>query len=146
MSLLRYRPMSSLLDLHNEIENMFNRGALSDTEDASNAGWTPRVDIKEDDKQYEILADIPGVEPEKVEVTFENGVLTLKGKKETESKEENEGYTRIERSCGSFYRRFTLPDTANSDKITATHKHGVLNIVIPKHSQPQSKRIDVKSH
>jgi HSP20 family protein len=92
-----------------------------------------------------IIADIPGVKPEDIEVSMEAGVLTVKGKKESETKTEKEGYKRVERTSGSFYRRFSLPDSADGDAINAKCKHGVLEIIIPKREAVKPKRINVSS-
>lgn len=99
----------------------------------------------QDFSAFVIHADIPGVKPENIEVSMEAGVLTVKGEKETESKTEKEGYKRIERTSGSFYRRFSLPDSADGDAINAKCKHGVLEIVIPKREAIKPKRINVVS-
>ena len=71
-------------------------------------------------------------------------MLTIKGERESEKKEEREGYKRIERQRGTFYRRFSLPDTANADKIGAKSKNGVLEIIIPKQEKAQPRKIEVK--
>ena len=71
-------------------------------------------------------------------------MLTIKGERESESKEERKGYKRVERQRGSFYRRFSLPDTANADAISAKSKNGVLEIVIPKQEKAQPRKIQVK--
>jgi len=109
------------------------------------AEWAPAVDIKEEVDKFVIHADIPGVKPEDIEVSMEAGVLTVKGQKESEAKTEKEGYKRVERSYGSFYRRFSLPDSADGDAINAKSKYGVLEIIIPKREAVKPKRIDVKS-
>jgi HSP20 family protein len=117
-----------------------------DTEDNGNiatANWAPAVDIKEDDKAFILLADIPGVDPEEIEVTMDKGVLTIKGERKSEKKTEEENYKRVERQYGVFYRRFTLPDSANADAIEAHSEHGVLKITIPKQEVAQSRRITV---
>jgi len=95
--------------------------------------------------KFVIHADIPGVKPEDIEISMEAGVLTVKGQKESEAKTEKEGYKRVERSYGSFYRRFSLPDSADGDAINAKSKYGVLEIIIPKREAVKPKRIDVKS-
>jgi HSP20 family protein len=86
-----------------------------------------------------IHADIPGVKPEDIDISMHDGVLDEK----TEAKTENAGYKRVERTYGSFYRRFSLPDTANADAISAASKHGVLEVVIPKREAVQPKKINV---
>ena len=93
-----------------------------------------------------IVADIPGVDPQDIEVHMENGILTIKGEREAQKKAEREGYKRIERSYGSFYRRFSLPDTANADRINARSKNGVLEVSIPKHDKVQPRKIAVQEH
>ena len=101
------------------------------------------MDIKEAADKFIIYADIPGVKPEDIDVSMEAGVLTVRGKKESEVKTEKEGYKRVERSTGSFYRRFSLPDSANDEAINAKCKLGVLEIVIPKKEAVKPKRINV---
>jgi len=93
-----------------------------------------------------LRADLPGVEPKDIEVTMEDGVLTLRGKRELEEREEREGYRRVERVSGQFFRRFTLPDTANTDAISAKSKQGVLEVIIPKQPKVQPRRISVEIH
>ena len=105
--------------------------------------WTPAVDIKETESEFLIRADIPGVNPDDIDVHMENGMLTIKGERKSETKDEREGYKRIERHRGTFYRRFSLPDTANADKISAKSNHGVLEITIPKQEKAQARKIQV---
>ena len=93
--------------------------------------------------EFVIHADIPGVKPEEIDISMEDGVLTIRGEKKSEAKTEKEGYKRVERTYGSFYRRFSLPDTANADAISAASKHGVLEVVIPKREAVQPKKISV---
>jgi HSP20 family protein len=128
-----------------EIKNVFDR-VLGDDTDQSNvvtSQWTPRVDIKEEADRFVILADIPGVDPNDIEVHMDKGILSMKGERKSETKTENEKLTRIERSYGSFYRRFALPDSANAEGISATGKHGVLEISIPKKPETTPRRIAV---
>lgn len=134
MSLIRYNPLSLLDDFFED------RFPVREMEH-----WTPAVDIKEEKNQYLIHADLPGVNSKDIEVTMDKNVLTIKGERQTKSKESKEGYTRVERFSGSFLRRFTLPDDANYEKIDAKSKDGVLEITIPKKEHHVvSKRIDVK--
>ena len=107
------------------------------------SNWSPAVDIKEEDEQFVLKADIPGVDPKDIDVTMEDGVLTIKGERKHESEEEAEGYKRVERSYGSFYRRFSLPDTADAERVTAKGKDGVLEVFIPKQEKVQPRKIAV---
>ncbi len=148
MSLVRYEPLDFLDRLQTQLNKLYDPGLLLGSDEESNivtSRWTPAVDIREEDDRFVIHADVPGVDPEDIDVTMENGVLTIKGERKTESEEEREGYKRVERSRGAFYRRFSLPDTADSDKINAKSKNGVLEIVIPKHDVVQARKIAVKS-
>jgi HSP20 family protein len=111
MSLVRYEPWSLLNQLSKELDRSF-RG--NENSDVATSDWTPAVDIKEQDDAFVIVADIPGVDPKDIEVHMENGVLSIKGERESEKKEEKEGYKRVERSYGSFYRRFSMPETADA--------------------------------
>lgn len=144
--MMRYEPRSAVQQLREEMNRAFGN-ALTATDDASNvatSNWTPPVDIREEDSRFVIVADVPGVDPAAIEVTMENAVLTIKGERKLESEDRGEnGYRRVERVHGTFYRRFGLPDTADAEQISANGKHGVLEVVIPKKSLVQPRRIEV---
>lgn len=138
----RYEPFSLLNLLQRELERVSEPGrSLEHPSYASTAEWNPAVDIKEESDRYLLLADLPGVSPEAIEVTMENGILTLRGERMTEARVNREGYRRIERVYGTFYRRFSLPDTADAEGISARYSNGVLEISIPKKSARQPKKI-----
>ena len=146
MLLTRYEPWSTVRHLQNEMSRMFDN-AVAGAEDGSNvvtSRWTPAVDVEEDAERFVITADVPGVDPKDIELTMENGVLTVKGERRSEAKDEGgNGYRRVERVYGGFHRRFTLPDTADAEAISASGRHGVLEVVIPKRAALQPKRIAV---
>ena len=151
MSLTRYEPFGLLDRFNRELNRLgMNEAFLNDTfsgEDNSNvvtSHWRPAVDIKEEENRFLIEADVPGVDPKDIEITMENGVLTIRGQRTDEARKEGEGYTRVERVRGSFYRRFSLPDTADADRIEAHGKNGVLEITIPKKEKAKPKRITIK--
>jgi HSP20 family protein len=106
--------------------------------------WLPHVDIKEEEKQYVVRADIPGVKPADVDINVENGVLTIKGKRESESKKEEENYLRIERASGSFIRQVMLPDAIDQEKIQAKCHDGVLEVLLPKAVKGAGRKIKVQ--
>lgn len=147
MAVTRYEPWGVVSQLQNEINRVF--GTLQDPESSSaTAEWIPAVDIKEYVDRFELLADIPGVDPKTVEITLEEGVLTLSGERQDERSVQGGGQNgvqqqRRERRLGRFHRRFTLPDTANPEKVTAAGQNGVLAITIPKHPKAQPRRISV---
>ena len=141
MAITRYQPWGILNQLQRELEHV-QEGDIVEGSTAT-AEWAPAVDIKEEDERFVLHADIPGVKPEEIDISMEDGVLTIQGEKKTEAKTEKEGYKRVERTYGSFYRRFSLPDTADADAISAKSKHGVLEIVIPKREAVLPKKISV---
>ena len=143
MAIIRYEPWSLLSQLQKQLDSSYDNDGSEGS--ISTAEWAPAVDIKEEDHQFVLLADIPGVKPEDIEVHMDAGVLTVKGEKESETKTEIDGYKRVERTSGSFYRRFNLPDSADGDAINAKCKHGVLEITIPKREAVQPKKINVTS-
>ena len=149
MALVRYEPWNLLNQFQKEVNRLFESrlGDLQEGDSSSivTSGWRPAVDIKEEDNRFVILADVPGIDPKDIEVTMEDGVLTLQGERSTQTEEEREGYKRIERARGTFYRRFSLPDSADAEGIKAKGKDGVLEIAIPKHERVQPRRIAVQS-
>jgi len=144
MNLTRHNPWSLFDQLQRELNMPMSKFDTEENGNVATANWAPAVDIKEDDKAFTLLADVPGVDPDEIEVTMDKGVLTIKGKRQSEKETEEENYKRVERQYGVFYRRFTLPDSANADNIEAHSEHGVLKITIPKQEVAQSRRISVK--
>ena len=145
MKMTRYDPWRSMDDWRQEMDRVFHPLLQRDDDTSRMVGgdWVPAVDIKDEDNKYVIRADIPGVKPEDIEVTMDNGVLTIRGERRFEETEEKENFKRIERSHGIFYRRFTLPDDTDAEAIEATGKDGVLEVTIPKTAERHSKRIEV---
>jgi HSP20 family protein len=144
MTLMKYEPWSLLDQMRREMERSMDTRTAEGSSMAT-SDWVPAVDIKEEADSFLIRADIPGVDPKDIEVHMEDGLLTIKGEKESEKKEEKEGYKRVERSYGSFYRRFGLPDSADPEKITASSNHGVLEVRIAKQEKVQPRKISVNS-
>jgi HSP20 family protein len=143
MSLVRYEPINLFDQFNHEINRLFNNSrAMPAANEERN--WAPAVDIREEQDRFLLIADIPGVKREDVEVTLEDGVLTIKGERKSENEETREGFHRKERVHGVFMRQFTLPDTVNTDNINATVNDGVLEIGIPKQAKPEPKKISVK--
>jgi HSP20 family protein len=141
---MRYEPWSLLDQMRREMERAVDTRAEEGSSVAT-SDWVPAVDIKEENDAFVIVADIPGVDPNDIEVHMEGGMLTIKGEKETEKKDEREGYKRVERTFGSFYRRFSLPDSADPEKISAKSNHGVLEVRIGKQEKVQPRKIAVDS-
>ena len=146
MALMRYEPLNLLNQLQREVNRLFETSRSGDEETGHIlADWMPPVDIKEEAAQFVIHADLPGVDIKDIEVTLENGVLTLRGQRASEKKEETEQYRRVERVRGTFLRRFSLPDVADAEKVTAKCKDGVLEVTVPKREAAQPRRITIES-
>jgi HSP20 family protein len=113
--------------------------------DLSFADWAPSVDIEEAEDKYVIKADLPGVDKKDIDVKLENGVLSIRGEKQT-AKETGKGTKRhrTERFHGTFARSFTLPEAVKSDKVDASYKDGVLLLEIPKAEEAKPKSINIK--
>lgn len=146
MALMRYEPLNLLNQLQREVNRLFETSRLGDEETGHMlADWVPAVDIKEEPAQFVIHADLPGVDIKDIEITLENGVLTLKGQRAAEKKEETQQYRRVERVRGTFLRRFSLPDAVDAEKVAARCKDGVLEVVVPKREAAQPRRIAIES-
>jgi HSP20 family protein len=146
MTLVSYEPWSLVNRLHRQLDQAFNSNTAGtvETVNAPSVSWIPRVDIYEESARFVVLADVPGVEAKDIDITAEKGVLTIRGERRTEKQDSGKnGYERVERTSGSFLRRFTLPESANTESITAKQTNGVLEVSIPKHPQVQPRRISV---
>lgn len=135
-----------MLALWNQFDDLMNedifRGRRMNT-----PTFAPAVDIQETKEGYELLADLPGLTANDVEITVENGTLTLSGERKFEKKDEKEGYRRIERTYGSFRRSFTLPKGVDADQISAHVEHGQLRVLVPKPvaELPRKIRVEAKA-
>lgn len=144
MRLYQYHPWNLVDQLRSEI-GRFAEGR-NDAEAGSNivtSDWAPAVDIQELDDRYILVADIPGVDPSDIEINMESGCLSIRGERRVDS-EDPKTLKRSERPRGTFYRRFSMPDSADAGKISARSRNGVLEITIPKHEKLQARRIAVE--
>ncbi len=144
MAMTRYEPWSILNQLHREMDRMFNDQDVEGGAPSATADWTPAVDIKEQADAFVLYADLPGVDPGSIDVNMENSVLTIKGERPWDNADERQQFKRTERVRGSFYRRFTLPDSADAERVSARSRNGVLEVVIPKAEKVQPRRINVE--
>ena len=138
-----FEEFENLLDRYNKSSGK-SLGKQHNT-DLSFADWAPSVDIEEASDKYVIKADLPGVDKKDIDVKLENGVLSIRGEKQTET-ETGKGSRRhrTERFHGTFARSFTLPDAVKAEKVDASYKDGVLSLAIPKAEESKPKSIDIK--
>jgi len=149
MNMIRYnRPWGSqypMQEFRQMLDRFFDDEDAGDHSDVVTSQWAPHVDIREEDRRFVIEADIPGVDPKDIDVHMDNGILSIRGERRSESTTGGGKYTRVERSHGVFYRRFALPDSADPDGISAAGRHGVLEIEIPKRPETTPRKIDIKT-
>src|SRR5437870_9874924 len=146
MSIVRYDPFRDLRTLQEEVNRLFtgNVARAFDDEGIARGSWSPNVDIYENKDQIVLEAELPGMNREDFDLSVENNVITLRGERHFEKKDETDNYHRVERAYGSFTRSFTLPNTISAEGATAEYQHGVLRFVLPTREETTARRIDVK--
>lgn len=137
MNLIRYKPRAfDLFDWDRAFDRFFDEPVINTR--------IPAVDIREDENQYSLEVELPGLTEKDIVVKVENNILTVSSKKEESKEEKKKEYVRKERSSYSFSRCFSLPENVKAEKIEAKFKNGVLNISIPKAPEAKPKLIEVK--
>ncbi|HJP61712.1 MAG TPA: Hsp20/alpha crystallin family protein [Gemmatimonadaceae bacterium] len=137
--LYRMTTSAPIFGLRREIDRLFE-----DTFGREGGTFTPAVDIKENEQEISLEVELPGLKPENVEVIADNGVLTIRGEKQSERKEgEDSRYQVVERTYGTFVRTFQLPQGVDENQIKGEFANGVLTVSIPKAALPQPKRIQI---
>ncbi|HEX8706916.1 MAG TPA: Hsp20/alpha crystallin family protein [Pyrinomonadaceae bacterium] len=146
MSIVRYDPFRDLRSLQDEVNRLFstNLTRVFGDEGIARGAWNPNVDIYENKDQIIIEAELPGMSREDFDLSFENNVITLRGERRFEKKDESDNYHRVERSYGSFTRSFTLPPTVSGEGIGAEYRNGVLRITLPKREEVKARRIEIQ--
>ncbi|HKX11581.1 MAG TPA: Hsp20/alpha crystallin family protein [bacterium] len=148
LQLYRHRnrsPFSDIWNLPEEVNRLFwGLSRATPEEDEAAAEWSPAVDVYEDTEALQLRAELPGLKKEDVKINVRDGVLTLRGERKFENEEKKDNFYRVERSYGSFLRSFSLPNTVDTEKIRATMKDGILELVIPKKPEAKPKEIQVE--
>jgi len=143
-SLIRFSPSTEIRSLQREIDRMFDSFLPRGNTDAEQAVWAPRVDLAETDQAYLIQLDVPGMKKEDLEVSFQDGSLTVCGERTQSETEETAQLIRVERRFGRFYRSFDLPKTVDSSKIEAAYEDGVLTVKVPKAEESKPRTVHIK--
>jgi HSP20 family protein len=144
LSITRWEPYRDVLSFHNRLSQIFNDPTARPHDSDGFGAWMPPVDIVEEGERLVFRAEIPGMAREDIEVKVENGTLTLRGEKRQEKNSTEGSAHRVERLYGSFVRSFSLPTSVDAEKIQATYKDGVLELVLPKAEQSRPRRIAIK--
>ncbi len=145
MNIARFEPWSFVDLLHRDLDRLVGARRVGGDEQSPVADWVPAVDIIEEKDRFVLRADVPGVQTEDIEVAMDNGILSVSGERHAIAPTDDSGVQRIERATGRFLRRFTLPDTANAEGISAKTSNGILEVVIPKAPEIQARRITVEA-
>ncbi len=146
MRLVRYNPTRNLASCFKHVDRFFNDDFFNPAQflnSDSDTSFSPAADIYEEENTIVIKTDLPGMSRKNIDLDLKDGVLTIKGKRESEKEEEQESYFRKERSFGSFSRSFSLPDTVDQDDIKAEFKDGVLMVELPKKEKVKPKQIEI---
>lgn len=136
--LARWDPFRDMKSAEDEFDRLVGRAY-------SRNAWVPALDVRETDDNFELTLDLPGIEPSAVSVNYEDGMLTVSGKRDFSEELQGETWHRIERSFGTFARSVRLPRTADADKIEARFDKGVLTISVPKAETAKPRQIEVRS-
>src|SRR6266478_5364723 len=147
MSIVRYDPFRDLRTLQEEVNRLFtgNMARAFDDEGIARGSWNPNVDIYENKDHIVLEAELPGMKREDFDLSVENNIITLRGERQFEKKDETDNYHRVERAYGTFTRSFTLPNTVSGEGATADYRNGVLRVVLPKKEETKARRIEIKS-
>ena len=145
MTIVPYDPFRDLRTLQEEVNRLFSSNLTPSfgEEGIGRGAWNPNVDIYENKDQIVLEAELPGMNREDFELTVENNVITLRGERRFEKKDDADNYHRVERSYGSFSRSFTLPQVVSGDGATAEYRNGVLRVTLPKREEAKARRIEI---
>ena len=143
MALIRWEPARELQSLQQEVNRLFGTFFEPQVSASENARWIPAMDLVEDNGEYVLRADLPGVSEDDVKIELEDNVLTVAGERRSEREERREGYHRVERASGRFSRALTLPEGVDPQRIRASFDKGVLEVRIPKPEERKPHRVAI---
>ncbi len=147
-TLAKWDPLQELDSFSNRLSTLFGRGTTQKNGEDNNwitqAAWAPLVDISEDDQEYLIKAELPGIDKDQVKVSVEDGMLVISGERSSEKEEKNRKYQGVERAYGRLIRTFNVPDDADGTKVKAEFKNGILKVHLPKDENAKPKSIEIK--
>jgi HSP20 family protein len=144
MSLIRWEPFTAMDDMFNRFPNLLGRWPRVSGNTESSLDWSPSVDISETGQEYLIRATLPAVKKEDVDITVDDGMLTLSGERRQQEEQKEEKFHKVESFYGNFSRSFALPDAIDAAAIRAESKEGVLTIHVPKTRAEARKPTTIK--
>jgi HSP20 family protein len=140
-----WNPFRQLNSLREEIDRLFDSplAGLSGNTQSMLSGWAPAGDIHEDNDNFYVHAELPGMKRENIDISLHDGALTIVGERTEDKRYEKSETHRSERFLGKFHRTFTLPTPVQADKVKATYTDGVLTVTLPKAEEAKPKQIQV---
>jgi len=145
MTLVRWTPRRSMVNWHNDVDRCFDNFFNSDYKLSDGISTIrPVVNVEETENDFHILAELPGMDKKDIQISIEDGTLSINGEKKNVKESKDKNYHRVERSYGKFHRSFKLPNGIDLEKIDADYKNGILNISLPKSEEAKPKQIEVK--
>jgi HSP20 family protein len=142
--LVRWSPYNEMMSLRDAVDRLFDANMTPQESASRPLAWGMPLDVVENEDVYTVKANIPGINPSDIEITFNDNVLTIKGELKSEEEVKDSRYHMRERRYGAFSRSISLGDHINGDKITATYENGVLILSLPKAEEIKPKRIEIK--
>jgi len=145
MAIIRWDPFRDMVTLREKMNRLFEDvfTGQSEGKELAASTWAPAVDIFETESDLVMTAEVPGIDEKDIEIKIEDNTLILKGARKFEKETKEENYHRIERSYGSFYRAFTLPNSIDPERIQAEHENGVLKITMPKRTELKPRKVKI---
>jgi HSP20 family protein len=145
MSVLRWDPFQDLLSLQDEMNRVFDRAVGQTTRGQATRSWAPALDIAERKDAYLVTVELPGVNPDDIDVTLENNLLSIQGERRQAQDSADEQFHRVERAYGTFRRSVSLPSTVRADAIQASYENGVLQLLVPKAEEAKPRKIAISA-
>jgi HSP20 family protein len=144
MVVTKWEPLKDLMALQERMNKLFDETFSRGTQDAEAGAWSPAVDIMEKWDEFILTMELPGVDQKAIDIKVEGDVLTIKGERQLEEEIKQKDYHRLERPYGRFSRSFSLPNTVEQEKVKASHKDGILRVILPKKEETKPKQIKVE--
>ena len=141
--LTHWEPFRELSTLQDRINRAFRESRTGEDDSLTTSSFAPAVDVYEDEHKVSLKIEVPGIDEKDIDVRVENNTLTVHGERKIEKEEKEENYRRVERHYGTFTRTFTLPQTVDTEKVSATYDKGVLKIALPKKAEAKPKQIKI---
>jgi HSP20 family protein len=145
MAISRWDPFRDLMSIQNELNRLFGRTYAGGESEAGSGTWMPALDVFETQDKFIVKVELPGLNPDEVDVSVEDSTLTIRGERKFYEDVSDDSFHRVERRYGAFQRSLSLPQTADAERIEASFDRGVLTVEVPKAEQAKPKKIQIKA-